>query len=1088
MKQVMPLVLALICSKLSLSQVSAKLFRYADISQNQITFVYGGDIWIVPKTGGSASRLTSSPGEESYPKFSPDGQTIAYTATYNNNADVYTISAAGGMPFRITYHSMHDRVIDWHPDGNKILFASARESGSDRFSQFYLVNKKGGLPDKLPMPYAELGSFSPDGEEIAYVTRITENYPFKRYRGGYASDVLVYNLKQNKVQNITQNPATDGKPAWVKNKIFYVSDVDKQLRRNIWVYDPARKSSEQLTKFINEDVNYMSAGPNELVFEAGGKLYVMNADTYQYNEVKINVVSDIASVMPRNVNVSRNVQSAALAPEGKRAVFAARGELFNIPAEEGYILNMTASSGAFDRNPAWSPDGKYIAYWSDASGENEIYLREANTSAAAKKLTNFGKGFGFNLFWSPDSKKIGFIDGEQAIKVITIANGDIKQIDKTTQNVYSGLWGFRLGWSPDSKWVAYNKGTENLNHALYFYSFETNKVQQVTSGYYNDYEPVFDVTGKYVFFKTDRNFVPAYSGLDATYIYANSTQLAAIALDPATPSILPPKNDEVKVADTAAAKKDEKKTPSAKEEKPADPKAVKIVTENFESRVEVLPVPAGNFGAIYATEGKLVYHRFPNTGSGGGVPGIFYYDIESRSEKGIISGVNNFVLSPDGKSILADDGQGYGIISVGSDQSIKKRLPTSDMTMMLNPREEWNQIFNDTWRRYRDFFYDPGMHKVDWNAQRKQYGDLVNDAITRWDINNIELQLIAELSAGHTYAWGGDMESSGYRESGYLGIDWAIENNKYKIKRIIKPAPWDNEVRSPFDKPGVNVKEGEYILAVNGQPLDVNIDPMSVLEGLSGKTIVLKVNSKPSNDGARDVTISTLSQGKEGRLRHLAWIEANRKKVDELSGGQLAYLYMPNTGEDGQTELMRQFYAQLHKKGFVIDERFNAGGQLPDRFIEMLNRPLVTYLGWRNAEVTAWPFKSNDGPKVMLINGWAGSGGDAFPWAFQQLKLGPIIGERTLGILVGPATGHDLIDGGGITVPDARLYGIDGKWFAEGYGVKPDIEIWDDPSLLAKGEDPQLKRAVEECMKLVQTKPRKLQPRPAFENRTATGF
>lgn len=1077
--------LLLVTFNTSFSQVSARLFRYADISQSQITFVYGGDIWVVPKTGGTANRLTSSAGEESYPKFSPDGQTIAYTATYNNNADVYTIPSNGGLPVRITYNSMPDRTIDWYPDGSKILFASPRESGTPRFNQFFLVSKKGGLPERLAMPYAELGSFSPNGDQIAYVTRITENYPFKRYRGGFASDVLVYNLKQNKVENITQNPATDGKPAWVKNKIFYVSDVDRNQRRNIWVYDVDKKTSQQLTKFNDEDVNYMSAGPADLVFEAGGKLYVLNADSYKYDEVKINVVSDISSVMPRNVNVGRRVQSFTVSPDAKRAVFAARGELFNVPAEDGYVLNLTASSGALDRNPSWSPDGKYIAYWSDASGENEIYLRESNSGATPKKLTSFGKGFGFNLTWSPDSKKIVFIDYEQAIKVLTVATGAITQVDKTTSLTFSSLWGFRPSWSPDSKWLTYSKGTENFNSAIFMYSFDENKVHKVTSGYYDDSEPVFDPAGKYIFFKTDRSFKASYSNIDGNWIYANATQVAAAALDPSVKSILPAKNDEVKITDTAT-----KTPPAAKEEsKPAaDAKAVKINVDRLEARVEVLPVPPGNFGELYAVDGKLVYRRFPNTGAAGGGAAIHLYDIEKREEKTLMSGVNSFAIAGNGKSILAQDAQGYGIISIAPDQSIKKRFPTADMNMMLNPREEWSQLFNDTWRRYRDFFYDPNMHRVDWNALRKQYGELVHDAITRWDVSNIQLQLISELSAGHTYAGGGDVETSTFRECGFLGIEWAVDNNMYKIKRIVRAAPWDNEVRSPFDKPGVNVKEGDYILSINGQSLDPAIDPFAVLEGLADKTIVVKVNSKPSAEGAREVTINTLSQYQEGRLRHLEWIEANRKKVDELSGGQLGYMYMPNTGEDGQTELLRQFYAQVHKKGFVIDERFNAGGQLADRFIEMLNRPVLYNIAWRNADVTVWPVKANDGPKVMLINGWAGSGGDAFPWAFQQLNLGPIVGERTLGILVGPATGHGLIDGGNITVPDARLYGANGKWFAEGYGVKPDIEVWDDPSLLAKGEDPQLKRAVEECMKLVQTKPRKLFPRPAFENRTPAGF
>jgi tricorn protease len=806
--------------------------------------------------------------------------------------------------------------------------------------------------------------------------------------------------------------------------------------------------------------------------------------------------------MPKTVNVSRNIQAFDLSPDGKRAVIGARGELFSVPAEQGYILNLTNSSGAFDRNPSWSPNGKQIAYWSDASGEYEIWIRDASQSAGGKKLTSFGKGFGFRLFWSPDCKKIAFIDHKQSIRVMTVANGTLDEIDRTKKQSFSSLNGFEVAWSPDSKWLAYSKSLDNGNEALYLYNLETKKLAQATSGYYNDVNPVFDPKGKYLYFLTDRNFSPSYSSLDASWIYANSTQIAVVALDPATRQLLQPKNDEVKMEDkpekkdssatsgaapgSATASKPGEKKPEDKP-KPASPES-KIVTEDLETRIEILPVIAGNISRIVPIEGKLIFQRFPNTGAVPGSSTLFFFDLDKREEKTILAGVNDFTISSDGKSILVRDGQGFAIISPNPEQKINKRLPTSDMEMVLVPQEEWKQIFNDTWRRYRDLFYDPNMHKVNWNQQREHYGSMIDGALTRWDVNNILVQLISELSAGHTYAGGGDMEQSPVREDGFLGIDWEVADKGYRIRKIIRPAKWDNEVRSPFDKPGISVKEGDFILSVNGRPLDTNIDPYAYFEGLPGKTVTLKINSKNSSEGAKDIVITTLNPAQERRLRHLAWIEQNRKKVDELSGGQLGYMYMPNTGVLGQTELLRQFYAQIDKKGFVIDERFNAGGQLADRFIEMLNRPVLYNIAWRDADVTVWPFRANDGPKVMLINGWAGSGGDAFPWAFQQLNLGPIIGERTLGILVGPATGHNLIDGGFITVPDARLYGNTGKWFAEGYGIKPDFEVWDDPSELVKGNDPQLIRGVEEAMRLVKEKPRKLYPRPPFEDRTSEGL
>ncbi|MGE5521543.1 MAG: S41 family peptidase [Candidatus Dadabacteria bacterium] len=1071
------------------AQIDARLFRYPDVSQTQIAFVYGGDIWIVPKTGGTAIRLTSSTGEESYPRFSPDGKTLAFSATYDGNMDAYTIPVTGGVPTRLTWTAMNDRVVDWYPDGKKVLFASARESGISRTSQFYLVPAKGGMPEKLPIPYGELGSFCPGGENFAYVTKITEDYPFKRIRSGLASDIIIYNFEKGTAENITNSPATEGKPAWVKEKIYYVSDAGPNKRRNIWVYDHETKKAQQLTNFLQEDINHMAAGPDDVVFVAGGKLYLLNLSTNKYSEVKVNVVSDMSTLMPRTVNVGNNIRNFQLSPDAKRSVFEARGELFSIPAENGVIINLTNTSGAFERNPSFSPNGRWLAYWSDADGEHNIYLRD-NKSSEVKKITNFKNGMGWKLTWSPDSRKIVFINDKQEIHLLTVPAGELSLIDKTTQQTYSnGLQGFEPAWSPDSKWITYAKQGANHNNAIYLYSLENKKLQQATSGFYNDGNPVFDVAGKYIYFTTDRSFNPAYSNLDNTWIYPNTTQIAVAALNPSTPALLFPRNDEIKISDSS--KQDVAVKPGAdttKKTKPGAAVSTAIMPVNLERRIEILPVPAGNIVEIFPTEGKLLYGRITNLGSGPATPSIYQFDIDKREEKMIIANIMGASPSADGKTILVRDQRGFGIIKAMPDQKIDKVLRTNEMEMVLQPKEEWKEIFTDTWRSYRDFFYDPSMHKVDWEGVKKEYSALLDNAITRWDVSNIQQEMISELSAGHTYAGGGDVEQARNRTNGFLGIDWVLDNNTYKVKRIVQGAPWDSEVRSPLEQPGINVKEGDYILSVNGRPLDPALDPYAMFEGLAGRAVALRVNSKPSLEGSREVIITTLQPNQEQRLRNLEWIENNRRKVEELSGGQLGYMYMPNTGTDGQTELMRQFYAQVDKQGFVIDERFNAGGQLGDRFIEMLNRPVVYNISWRNADVTRHPDKANNAPKVMLINGWAGSGGDAFPWAFQQLNMGPIVGERTLGILVGPATGHSSIDGGGFTVPDARLYGADGKWFAEGYGIKPEIEVWDDPAELAKGNDPQLKRAVEEAMKLVKTHPRISPPRPQFEDRSATGL
>jgi tricorn protease len=1066
------------------SQISAKLMRYMDVSDTQITFVYGGDIWVAPKNGGTAIQVTHSPGEESWPRFSPDGQSIAFTASYRGNLDVYVMPAGGGVPTRVTYQSHADRLVDWHPDGEHLLFASRREMGQRSSRQFFLVPKTGGLPEKLAVPYGELASYSPDGNQLAYITKITENYPFKRYRGGLASDIIIFDLRNNTAENITDNRANDGKPAWAGDNIYFLSDQGENMRLNIWSYDTQNKTTKQITEFGDFDISFLSAGPQDIVFEAGGSLYLMDLATEQYKPVTVNIISDLSAEMPRTEDVSKNIQNMTASPEGKRIVFEARGELFNVPATEGYVLNMTQSSGAFDRDPAWSPDGKHIAYWSDRSGEYEIYLQASDGSGEPKKLTNRGKGFGYTLFWSPDSKKIAFIDETNDISVLDVESGAATVAGNTNWNVgHGGRGGYDISWSPDSRWLAFTQGLENANFAIFLYDVENKTSHQATSGFYQDSDPVFSTDGKYLFYLTNRNFSAAYSDMgDGTWVYPNATQIASLSLNIEAPSLLHPKNDGLE--EEKEEEKEEKKESSGD----SSEISVEIDFDNLEARLVLLPPKAGNIGGLAPFEGKLVYLRRPNTGSGENSASLIVYDLEKREEKTIISDVQGAVVTADGKALLVRSKGNYGIIKPAPDQKIEKQVPTKGLVMDLVPREEWRQIFTDTWRRHRDFFYDPNMHKLDWEALRDRYGALIEDARTRWDVSFIQSNLASELSAGHTYTFGGDAESVEPVYTGYLGIDWDLNDNKYRIKRIVTPAVWDTEVRSPFDQPGVDVQPGDYILTVNGEDLDPGKDPYAPFEGLAGETVSLTVSRSGKKEDSRSLVIKCLTQQEEVRLRYLEWIENNRRMVDELSDGQLGYVYMSNTGGRGQLELVRMFYGQLDKKGFIIDERFNGGGQLADRFLELLQRPVVYNLHWRHGRDHTWPIKTNTGPVGMLINGWAGSGGDGLPWAFQELEAGPIVGERTLGILIGPATGHRLIDGGGITVPGARLYDNDGHWFWEGEGVTPDFEVWDDPNLLVQGRDPQMEKVVEEVLKLLKEKPPAMTPAPALEDRTAEGL
>lgn len=1102
MKSIITFFALIFISSISQAQINAKLMRYIDVSQTHLTFVYGGDIWLAPKDGGQAIQITNSPGEESYPKFSPDGSEIAFTASYNGNLDVYVMPTAGGIPVRLTYASYPDRMVDWHPDGERILFASRRETGIPRVNQFFLVSKKGGNAEKIAVPYGELASFSGDGTKLAYITKITENYPFKRYRGGLTSDVIIYDLLNNTAENITNNLANDGQPAWSGEKIYFLSDQGENMRRNIWSYHTGTKETKQITEFTDFDIAYLSAGKNDVAFEAGGVLYVMDIASEQFKQVDIKVISDLSVEIARTKNVGSSIQNMTASPGGKRIVFEARGELFDVPVKEGYIRNLTRSSGAFDQNPAWSPDGNHVAYWSDVSGEYELYLQSMRDEKAPRKMTNRNSGFGYQLFWSPDSKKIAFIDEKNEISIIDIGSSGITKADKSSWNIgHGGRFGYPLSWSPDSKWLAYAKGLDNANQAIFVYNLSEAKVYQVSSGYYSDFNPVFSTDGKHLFYFTDRKFSAAYSGLgDGTWIYLNNTQLAVLGLTEDAPFLLEPKNDEIEEKkDENGEGEDDKSSKGKKGKKKKGDEAaesdeekeevnISIDWEDIESRLTLLPPKPGNLGNLMAFEGKVVYRRFPNTGQPDAKPMLMLYNIEKREEKMVLDNTQSVKLAADGKSILVRSGGKYGIIKPDPDQKIEKPIPTDGLVMQLNPKEEWRQIFNDTWRRHRDFFYDEDMQQVDWNALRERYGALIEDARTRWDVSNIQANLNAELSAGHTYAFGGDAERVPPVHTGYLGIDWELKDGKYSVKRIVKPAQWDTEVRSPFNHTGSKVKAGNVILSVNGLALDPAKDPYAAFEGLAGKTVSLSVSKSGNGSDAEAVVITCLTQREEQTLRYLEWIENNRKLVEKLSDGKLGYIYMSNTSSRGQLELVSMYYGQLNKQGFIIDERFNGGGQLADRFLELMKRPVVYNLYWRHGKHHPYPIKANTGPMGMLINGWAGSGGDALPWAFRELEAGPIVGERTLGILVGPATGHRLIDGGGITVPGARLYDNDGHWFWEGEGVQPDFPVWDDPNVLIKGRDPQMEKVVEEVLKLLETQAPNPTPPPAMEDRTAEGL
>ncbi|MFI5130344.1 MAG: PDZ domain-containing protein [Chitinophagales bacterium] len=1073
------------------AQIDAGLFRFPDISKSQIVFTYANDLWVIPKDGGTAIKLSSPLGVESSPKFSPDGNNIAFSGNYDGNLDAYVIPVNGGVPTRLTQHGYPDRVVDWTTDGKKVLFASGRESEKARFNQFYVVPAEGGTAEKLPLAYAEYGCYSPDGKKMAVVFRTQVGRNWKRYRGGWKADINIFDFNSKTSEVIgKESDAGNEFPMWQGNSIYFLTDRGAELKMNLWKYDLTSKTYTQLTNFKDEDIHYPSMGPEDIVFEAGGKLYVYNIAGGKQKAITVNVVTDKAMLKPKVETADKLIQHLNISPDGNRVLIQARGDVFSLPAENGFIKDMTRTSGYAERYPAWSPNGKYVAYWSDASGEYELYLDEADKETAPKKITSYGPGYRYRPFWSPDSKKIAFIDKAMQIRIVDVTTGQTTDVDKALRFTHGNLEGWTGNWSPDSRWFAYARDLENQQYAVYIYDYTNKKLNKAAGGFYNTYSPVFDSEGKYLYVMTSRNFSPSYGDIDNNFIYTNMDRIGVVPLKKSTPSLIMPKNDAVAVKEDDREKTPEEKkkdsiaTATAKtaasEKKPAIT-PVEIDFDGFEQRMDIIPVTAGQMNAISSVKGKILYMRYPNTGAPQGQGSLKFYDIEKREEKTVIEQVDNYRLAANGsKIVVAKSGQ-FAVLKPEEGQKFEKTLRIAEMQMMVDPKEEWKQILSDAWRFERDYFYDAGMHGVDWNAMRDRYFKMLEGATTREEANFVLGEMIGELNASHTYQGGGDQEIAKAKPVGYLGVDWQADGDHYKIKKILRGAPWDIEAKSSLDAGGVNIKEGDYILAVNGIPLTTATEAHAGFVGLGGKTVELTYNSKPTFEGSKTAIVQAMND--EYRLRHLAWIESNRKQVEEATNGDVGYIYVTSTGVDGQNELMRQFSAQWDKKALVIDERFNDGGQIPDRFIEMLNRDPLAFWAVRDGSSWPWPPNAHFGPKVMLMNGWSGSGGDAFPDYFKRKKLGPLIGMRTWGGLIGISGVPPLIDGGNVTVPTFRMYNPDGSWFKEGHGVEPDIAVPEDLGAMAKGKDPQLDRAIEETKNLLKSKAYKAPPRPDKEKK-----
>lgn len=941
---------------------------------------------------------------------------------------------------------------------------------------------------KLPLAYAEFASYSPDGKELAVTFRSQAFRNWKRYRGGWKADIHIFNLVDNTSENITDLNTEEGNefPMWHNDEIYFLSDRGPEVRMNLWRYNTKTKNVEQLTDFKDYDIHFPSAGPEEIVFEAGGNLYLYKFSTKQINEVKISLVSDKAILKPKIEKAEKYIQHSGLSPDGNRVLMEARGDIFSLPAENGFVKNLTRTSGTAERYPAWSPDGKNIAYWSDHSGEYELWITPSDEDKP-RKLTSYGPGFRYNLFWSPDSKKLAFIDKAMKIQVYDLENDRTTTVDNAIHYFHDALENFSCSWSPDGRWLTFSHDLENNHSAVFIFDSKNKILKQVTSGFYNSANPVFDSEGKYIYLLTNQSFSPYYSDIDNSFIYANSTQIAVLTLQKTTRSVLFPKNDTVKmlpsepVTKVVEVKHKFKSSVDTVQKIRVKVEPVNIDFDGIESRIEILPLHAGNYGKPGSVKNKILYLKFPPQNEVDAKPSLKIYDIEKKEEKTILDDVNDYSMSADRQKLLVQRGDTWAVIKPEESQKFEKPIHISEMQMLVNPMEEWKQILTDVWRLERDYFYDPNMHGVNWEQVKQRYMNMLLGASTREELNFIIGEMIGELNSSHTYQGGGDLEKESSLNVGYLGVDYEPDGNFYKIKRIIRGAPWDAEERSPLDMPGVNINEGSYLLAVDGVPLTTSQEPYALFQDLADKTVELTYNSSPSWKGAKTAIVKTMKD--EGRLRYLAWVENNRKRVDAETGGEAGYIYVPSTGIDGQNELMRQFNAQWNKRALVIDERFNSGGQIPDRFIEMLNRTPLAYWAIRDGKSNPWPPFANFGPKVMLINGWSGSGGDAFPDYFRKKGLGPLIGNRTWGGLIGISGVPDLIDGGVVTVPSFRMFNPDGSWFKEGHGVDPDILVDEDLGLMAKGIDPQLERGITEIKSLLKDKGYKIPVTPAYEKR-----
>lgn len=1054
----------------------ALILRYPDVSKDSVVFVYAGDLWTVSKKGGTARRLSSPPGPELFPKFSPDGSTIAFSANYDGNTDVYTIPAKGGRPERLTHHPDDDLVVDWYPDGTKILYRSEMLSHVRRYNRLFLQPVEGGMPETLPFFYGELASFNKDGSEIAFQFSSRQLDNWKRYTGGMASDIWMYDFVERKYSKFTSFKGTDAVPMWRGDVLYFLSDRGKEKKLNIWSYSIKDDNFTQLTRFTEYDVKWPSIGPGDIVFENAGKLYLLDLKSTGVHEITVHIPFDAPELRPELKDLSGYIENFDISPKGQSALVEARGEVFTINTKNDFVQNHTASSGIAERYPAWSPDGKKIAYFSDSEGEYNLVIDKAESEGTSARVTDNKSGYYFDPVWSPDSRMVAYTDQAGNIYINDISKKRSALVDTDEWNMIKGA-----SWSPDSKWLTYSKTCNNGLDSIFIYNVKTGISRRVTSDFYSDMLPVFGKEGKYLYFYSNREFDPVYGDFDESWTYPNATEIYVLYLRKDVPLIDSIESD---VAETG----DNSKQTALNEGKGNDtsPVGFTIDFDGIESRVSRLDIKNGNFGRMEALENALVYLRFPNAGTSTSqdMSGkLYYYDIDQKKEKQILSGIADFHLSFGGKKLIYKKGEVLGIVDTDKKSANTSGIvDTGNIEALIDPREEWTQIFNEAWRIERDFFYDPNMHGVNWKKMKERYSYLLPYVTSRYDLNFVIGELIGELNSSHTYVGGGDIEEPRSVSVGLPGCDFRYDQEKdaFVISRIYTGGKIAPELRSPLLESGEKVKSGDILLKVNGRDIDTGSDPWLAFQGMADKVVSLTIGRSGSKKNSFRVYVELLDRSEDLRLRYYDWIDKKRSYVEERSNGRVGYIYVPDTGTEGQNQLMRQFVPQTYKEGLIIDERFNSGGQIPDRFVELLDRAVMNYWATRYFKDWKTPDLGHNGPKVMIINQWSGSGGDAFPYYFRERSLGKIVGERTMGALIGFTETPNFIDGGYVTAPSYAFWNLNGKWDVEGRGVTPDYKVEITPLDMVKSLDTQLDKAVDVVLDLLKENPIDEPSRPDY--------